>query len=64
MPLGNYKGISLADEKRKSRAFYFRTFAELCEIVEEAIALYRADGKPLPPPTAGRDVANKMQDVA
>jgi len=39
-------------------------FAELCEIVEEAISLYRADGKPLPPPTAGRDFANKMQDVA
>jgi predicted RNase H-like HicB family nuclease len=39
-------------------------FAELCEIVEEAIALYRADGKPLPPRTAGRDFANKMQDVA
>lgn len=39
-------------------------FAELCEIVEEAIALYRADGKPLPPPTAGRDFANKLQDVA
>ena len=37
-------------------------FAELCEIVEEAIALYRADGKALPPPTAGRDFANKMQD--
>jgi len=39
-------------------------FAELCVIVDEAIALYRADGKPLPPPTAGRDFANKMQDVA
>ena len=39
-------------------------FAELCDIVEEAIASYRADGKPLPPPTAGRDFANKMQDVA
>lgn len=39
-------------------------FAELCEIVEEAITLYKADGKPLPPPTAGRDFANKMQDVA
>jgi predicted RNase H-like HicB family nuclease len=39
-------------------------FAELCEIVEEAIAMYRADGKPLPPPTAGRDFANKLQDVA
>jgi predicted RNase H-like HicB family nuclease len=39
-------------------------FAELCEIVEEAVALYRTDGKPLPPPTAGRDFANKMRDVA
>ncbi len=39
-------------------------FAELCEIVEEAIDLYRADGKPLPLPTAGRYFANKMQNVA
>lgn len=39
-------------------------FDELCEIVEEAIALYKKDGKPLPPPTSGRDFANKMQDVA
>ncbi len=35
-------------------------FSELCEIVEEAVALCRADGKPLPPPTSGRDFANKM----
>jgi hypothetical protein len=41
-----------------------KVFAELCEIVGEAIALYLADGKPLPPATAGRDYANKMQDVA
>jgi len=39
-------------------------FAELCRIVEEAIALYRKDRKTLPPPTAGRDFANKMQNVA
>ena len=39
-------------------------FAELCSIVEEAIALYRADGRPLPPPTSGKDFANKMQQVA
>ena len=31
---------------------------------EEAIALYHKDGKPLPPPTSGRDFANKMQNVA
>ena len=39
-------------------------FHELCQIVEEAIELYEADGKPLPPATSGRDFANKMQDVA
>ena len=39
-------------------------FDELCEIVEEAIELYRKDGKPLPPPTSGRDYANKLQNVA
>ena len=39
-------------------------FDELCEIVEEAIQLYEQDGKPLPPPTSGRDYANRMQSVA
>jgi len=39
-------------------------FAELCEIVEETIALYQHDGKALPPPTCGKDYANKMLDVA
>ena len=39
-------------------------FDELCRVVEEAIELYRKDGKPLPPRTSGRDYANKMQKVA
>ena len=39
-------------------------FEELCQVVEEAIALYHADGKPLPPPTSGRDYANTMQNIA
>jgi len=39
-------------------------FAELCQIVEEAIDLYLEDGKPLPPATSGKDLANKIQDVA
>jgi hypothetical protein len=39
-------------------------FDELGQVVEEAIALYHKDGKPLPPSTSGRDFANKMQDVA
>src|SRR3954452_10069559 len=39
-------------------------FEELCQIVEETIELYHQDGKPLPPPTSGREFANKLQDVA
>jgi predicted RNase H-like HicB family nuclease len=39
-------------------------FEELCQIVEETIALYERDGKPLPPSTSGRDFANRMQNVA
>ena len=39
-------------------------FEELCVIVEETIDLYHADGKPLPPATAGCDLANRLQDVA
>ena len=41
-----------------------QVFEELCEIVDETIALYHADGKPLPPATAGRDLANRLQGVA
>jgi predicted RNase H-like HicB family nuclease len=39
-------------------------FQELCQIVEEAIVIYRQDGKALPPATSGRDFATKMQNVA
>lgn len=39
-------------------------FAKLCELVDEAIALYQAEGRELPPPTAGRDFVNRMQEVA
>jgi len=39
-------------------------FNELCQIVEETIALYRREGRPLPPPTSGKDYANKMLAVA
>ncbi len=34
-------------------------FAELCTAIEEAVALYRRDGRPLPPATSGQDFANK-----
>jgi predicted RNase H-like HicB family nuclease len=35
-------------------------FAELCQIVEEAIKLYRTDGKTLPQPTCGKDIGNRI----
>ena len=35
-------------------------YAELCDIVDEVIGLYREDGKPLPPPTAGNGKAEKL----
>ncbi|MCA1795512.1 MAG: hypothetical protein LC660_16885 [Desulfobacteraceae bacterium] len=41
-----------------------KVFEELCQIVEEAIDLYRKDNKPLPPATAGNDLANRLQSVA
>jgi len=51
-----YGGCHGADERE--------VFDELCQIVDETIELYEQDGKPLPPPTSGRDLANKLQDVA
>jgi predicted RNase H-like HicB family nuclease len=41
-----------------------QVFDELCQIVEEAIELYRKDNKPLPPATAGHDLANRLQSIA
>ena len=38
-------------------------FEQLCCIVEDAIELYRIDGKPLPPPTSGRALANRLEAV-
>jgi predicted RNase H-like HicB family nuclease len=32
-------------------------YRELCQIVEEWIDIARKDGRPLPPPTAGKDIA-------
>jgi hypothetical protein len=51
-----YGGCHGADERK--------VFEELCRIVDEAIALYQRDGKPLPTPTAGRDLVNRLQHVA
>ncbi len=39
-------------------------FAELCELVEEAIGIYELDGKQPPAPMSGRDFVNAMQHIA
>jgi len=39
-------------------------FDELCRIVDETIALYKTEGRPLPTATSGHDFANKMQHIA
>jgi predicted RNase H-like HicB family nuclease len=51
-----YGGCHGTDEKK--------VFEDLCRIVDEAISLYERDGKPLPTPTAGRDLVNRLQHVA
>ena len=38
-------------------------FAELCDLVTETIEVYKREGKALPPPTSGKDYANKMVQV-
>ncbi len=50
-----YGGCHGDDEKE--------VFAELCDVVEEAIKLYKKDGKPLPAQTSGKDYANKMLSI-
>jgi predicted RNase H-like HicB family nuclease len=37
-------------------------FAELCEIVDEIVDHFNTDGKPLPPPTTGRDLIKAVVD--
>lgn len=37
-----------------------QVYAELCQIVEEWLEIFKQDGRPLPPPTAGRGIAEKI----
>ena len=39
-------------------------FDELCLIIEETLALYVQDGKPLPEPISGRELVTALQKVA
>ncbi len=38
-------------------------FAELCEIVDEVVDMIKADGRELPPATAGRGLATKIAEA-
>ncbi|MGQ8365837.1 hypothetical protein [Glaciecola sp. 1036] len=53
--VGSSPGRMLAgchgDDQRK-------VFDELCLVIEDTIALYKTDNKPLPSPTSGRDWTN------
>jgi predicted RNase H-like HicB family nuclease len=51
-----YGGCHGSDERQ--------VFDELCALVDEMIDLYKTKHKPLPPPTCGKDYANKMLTVA
>ena len=35
-------------------------YRELCQIVDEQIELARRDGRPLPPPTTGRNITKML----
>ena len=37
-----------------------QVYAELCQIVDKWISLLKKDGKPLPPATAGKQLAEKL----
>jgi len=39
-------------------------FEQLCAAADEAIELYKRDGKALPPPTSGRAYVNQVLGVA
>ncbi len=51
-----YGGCHGSDERE--------VFDHLCRIIDETIALYREDGKPLPPPLSGQELVNALQHVA
>ena len=40
-----------------------RVFSELCQLVDETIEQFGQQGRPLPPPTAGKDYANRMLSI-
>ena len=39
-------------------------FNQLCELIEETVALYERDGKPLPKPLSSRDFVSRLLKTA
>jgi predicted RNase H-like HicB family nuclease len=35
-------------------------YAQLCQIVDEWLDVFKQDGRPLPPPTAGQGIAERI----
>jgi predicted RNase H-like HicB family nuclease len=40
-----------------------KVFSELCDIVEETVAIYEREGRPLPSPISGRELVNALQEL-
>ena len=51
-----YGGCHGNDEKK--------VFAELCDLVDETIEIYRKEGRPLPPPTPITNYSRKKLTIA
>ena len=41
-----------------------QVYAELCQMVDEWVEILKKDGKPLPPATAGKNLAEKLLRAA
>ena len=55
--VGRSPGLFLGGVHGDDEAEVYR---ELCQAVEEWIAIHKADGDPLPPPTAGKNYSGKF----
>ena len=38
-------------------------FSELCDIIDETVAIYKEEGKPLPVAMTGKEFVNEMQRI-
>ena len=41
-----------------------QVYAELCQIVDEWVVLLKKEGQPLPPPTVGKNIGEKLLEAA